>query len=98
MIENITSHGTIHDEKVRSLFRQHLFDFEEQIISRAVKPLSKDLQQAIAMKKEKSIVLEQLAMKNCAACGAPDCETFAADVAAGKIAIDHCVFIGKKNK
>ena len=97
VIERISAKGSIQEDKVRSLFRQHLFDFEEQIKSRAVKPLGKDLKQAIALKKEKSIVLEQLAKKNCAACGAPDCETFAEDVASGRITIDRCVFINRTN-
>lgn len=97
MMEEIRVQDRVSEEKVRALFRQHFFSFEEAIKARPLKPMGGDLKQAIALKKEKSLVLEKLAHKNCAACGAPDCETLAQDIVAGEASPDNCVFIKIEN-
>lgn len=85
--------GGIQEEKVRELFRAHFFDLEEEIKARAVKPLAKDLGQAVRLHREREALLARLPRKDCAACGAPNCETLAADVTAGEASIDDCVFV-----
>jgi iron only hydrogenase large subunit-like protein len=85
--------ATVKEEKVRSLLREHFFDFEAEIGARPVRPLARNLRQAIALKREKDALLEQLPRKDCAACGAPDCETLADDVVRGQAQISDCVFL-----
>jgi iron only hydrogenase large subunit-like protein len=82
----------VKEEKVRSLLREHFFDFEAEIRARPVEPLARDLRQAIALKREKDAILEKLPRKDCAACGAPDCETLADDVVRGRAEVSDCVF------
>jgi Na+-translocating ferredoxin:NAD+ oxidoreductase RNF subunit RnfB len=85
--------GHVKEEKVRSLLREHFFDLEEEIRARPVMALGRDLKQAIAMKKEKDGVLERLPKKDCAACGAPNCETLADDIVLGERRIEDCLFV-----
>jgi len=33
---------------------------------------------------------------DCGVCGAPDCKTFAEDIARGKAKLDECIFLKKK--
>lgn len=83
----------VKEEKVRSLLREHFFDFEAEIKARPVKPLARDLREAIALKREKDALMERLPRKDCAACGAPDCETLADDIVRGKAQLSDCVFV-----
>ena len=85
--------ATVKEEKVRSLLREHFFDFEAEIRARPVRPLARDLREAIALKREKDALMERLPRKDCAACGAPDCETLADDIVRGKVQLSDCVFV-----
>jgi hypothetical protein len=85
--------GQVKEEKVRSLLREHFFDLEEEIKARPARALGRDLKQRVAMKKEKAGVLEQLPKKDCAACGAPDCETLAEDIVLGERMVEDCLFV-----
>jgi ArsR family metal-binding transcriptional regulator len=75
------------------LLRDHFFDIESEIRARQVRPLARDLRQAIALKREKDALLEHLPRKDCAACGAPDCETLADDIVRGNAKLADCVFV-----
>ena len=85
--------ATVKEEKVRTLLREHFFDVESEIRARPIRPLASDLRHAIALKREKDALLEKLPRKDCAACGAPDCETLADDVVRGLARLSDCVFI-----
>jgi iron only hydrogenase large subunit-like protein len=84
------------EEKVRSLFREHFFDMEDEIKAPAIKPMTATLQQAIRRRQEKHRLLDELPKKDCAACGAPDCTTLAEDVLAGQATLEDCVFVKLK--
>jgi Na+-translocating ferredoxin:NAD+ oxidoreductase RNF subunit RnfB len=83
----------VKEEKVRSMLREHFFDMEGEIRAREVRPLSRDLRQAIAIRRERERLLETLPGKNCGACGAPDCDTLAHDVVRGEAKLEDCVFV-----
>jgi iron only hydrogenase large subunit-like protein len=85
--------GSVKEEKVRSLLREHFFDFEAEIKARPVRPLAPDLRHAVELKREKDAILEKLPRKECAACGAPDCDTLADDIVRGRAQISDCVFV-----
>ena len=85
--------STVKEEKVRTLLREHFFDFEAEIRARPVRPLAQDLRQAVALTKEKDALVERLPRKDCGACGAPTCETFAEDVLRGESKLAECVFV-----
>jgi len=46
--------------------------------------------------KEIEKILEQIQGKDCAACGAPDCRTFAEDVVMGKAVLNNCIMLRKR--
>jgi iron only hydrogenase large subunit-like protein len=84
------------EEKVRSMFREHFFDMEDEIKAPVIKPMTETLQQAIRRRQEKHRLLEELPRKDCAACGAPDCPTLAEDIIAGESVLEDCVFVKLK--
>ncbi len=81
------------EEKVRSMFRERFFDMEEEIRARPLTRGPSDLQHAILLRQKRLRVLSMLPRRDCAACGAPDCDTFAADVVAGEAEVADCVFV-----
>ncbi len=93
LARRLSDQGAVKEEKVRSLMREHFFDTEAEISARRVRPLARDLRQAIALKREKDALLERLPRKDCGACGAPDCETLADDVVRGEARLSDCVFV-----
>jgi Pyruvate/2-oxoacid:ferredoxin oxidoreductase delta subunit len=94
-----TGHRTpVKEEKVRSLFYQHFFDMEDAIKAPAIKPVAGNLQQAILRRQAKTRLVEQLPHKDCAACGAPDCATFAEDIVDGQAHLDDCLFLKLKSR
>lgn len=93
IIARLGEQRRVDEEKVRSLLREHFFDIEEQITARPLRPLGRDLREAVTRKKEAEAILAQLPLKDCAACGAPSCATLAEDIVRGKATMDHCVFI-----
>lgn len=85
--------SAVAEEKVRSMFREHFFDMESEIKAPVIKPMTETLQQAIRRRQEKHRLLDELPKKDCAACGAPDCTTFAEDILAGEAKLEDCVFV-----
>jgi Fe-S-cluster-containing hydrogenase component 2 len=83
----------VKEETLRSLLRQNFFHFEKEIEARPVRPLASSLREAIALRHQRDALLERLPGKNCAACGAPNCETFAEDILRGESVVGDCVFI-----
>ena len=81
------------EEKVRSMFRERFFDMEEEIRAKPLMRGPSDLQHAILLRQERARVLAMLPRRDCAACGAPDCETFAADVVTDQADVNECVFL-----
>lgn len=93
ILDRLGEQRHVDEEKVRSLLREHFFDIEEQFTARPLRPLGRDLREAVTRKKEGEAILARLPKMDCAACGAPDCATLAQDVVRGKATIDDCVFI-----
>jgi iron only hydrogenase large subunit-like protein len=88
-----TSGRARREERARAMFHQHFFDIEAEIKARPIRNAARDLKEAIALRRERLRVLEGLPRKDCAACGAPDCETFAHDVVADRAVLTDCVFV-----
>jgi hypothetical protein len=81
------------EERVRSLLREHFFDVEAHIAARPIRPLGRNLQEAAARRREAERLLSELPRKDCAACGAPGCQSLAEDVVRGRATVDDCVFV-----
>ena len=81
------------DEKVRALYRERFFDLEDAIRAKPLTRAPQDLEHAILLRQEKERLRKGLPQVDCAACGAPDCATLAADVIAGEAGIGDCVIL-----
>jgi len=96
LIRHVASQSHVKEEKVRSLYREHYFAFEREIKTRPIQPLAATITEGAAKAKERTAIFEQLPKKDCAACGAPDCKTFADDVIRGRATLSECVFVRLK--
>lgn len=92
LAERLDSKNRVKEELVRALWQENFFDLEDEIRAREIKSLG-GLREKIARRKKREEILEQLPKKDCAACGAPDCPTLAADVVAGDANVNDCVFV-----
>jgi len=78
---------------VKQLYKEKLFSFERGIAPKPFPPLAKDKGEAIKRLKLKEKIIKKLPRTDCGVCGAPDCETFAEDIACGETALKDCVFL-----
>ncbi|MFP4082305.1 MAG: [Fe-Fe] hydrogenase large subunit C-terminal domain-containing protein [Candidatus Aminicenantes bacterium] len=78
--------------EVRKYYKQKYFFMEGKLEPRPLKPLDKDLGQAIKKRKEKEKIFESLPKIDCGACGSPSCLTFAEDVVRGEAELNDCIF------
>ncbi|MCJ7679227.1 MAG: 4Fe-4S binding protein [Candidatus Aminicenantes bacterium] len=77
--------------EVRRLYTQGYFGREGKLEPRPLKPLDRDLAQAIRKRKEKESIYESLPKIDCGACGSPTCMAFAEDVVIGEADISDCL-------
>ncbi len=77
--------------EVRKLYSQNYFFIKGKFEPRPLKPLDKDIAQAIKKRKEKENIYESLPKIDCGACGAPTCLTFAEDVVKGETNLAGCI-------
>jgi iron only hydrogenase large subunit-like protein len=68
-------------------------DHLEEILPRSIEMLDEDISVALRKMEEKRMIIKILPGIDCAACGAPNCETLAEDIVQGKADIFHCVFL-----
>lgn len=79
-------------KEVRKKYRENYFSLEGKLHPRPLKPLDKDLNQAIKKRKLKDKIYESLPKIDCGACGSPTCTTFAEDLVRGEAALSDCAF------
>ncbi len=85
----------VDSNRVKRLYKEDFFSFESEVKPKPFKPLDKDRSQAIKKMNLKQELFEKLPKRDCGICGAPDCATFAEDVAQGKAKLEDCIFIKK---
>lgn len=78
---------------VKKLYQERFFSFEASVKPKPFSPLDKDREKAIRKMKLLEKTFEKLPHTDCGVCGAPDCRTFAEDVARGETKISDCLFI-----
>lgn len=72
-------------------FKKH--SFLDNIEPRDIEKLDENISAAMKKMEKKRHIMCFLPGFDCAACGAPDCQTLAEDIAMGKANITHCVFM-----
>jgi iron only hydrogenase large subunit-like protein len=80
---------------VKKLYQEKFFSFEASVKPKPFSPLDKNREKAIRKMKLLEKTFEKLPHTDCGVCGAPDCRTFAEDVARGEAKISDCLFIKK---
>jgi Fe-S-cluster-containing hydrogenase component 2 len=78
---------------VRSLYGTGFFSFERGVEPKPFAPLDESRLRAIEKLQAKEETLERLPGTDCGVCGAPDCATFAEDVARGEMRPSECRFL-----
>ena len=81
--------------RVQKRYRQKFFSFESSLKPKPFPGLAADRTKAIELLKIKQAMLKKLPAIDCGACGAPDCETLATDIARGDGRLEDCVFVKK---
>jgi iron only hydrogenase large subunit-like protein len=78
---------------VKRLYNDKFFSFESSVQPRPFPPLDTNRAKAIEKLKFKEKIIKELSGKDCGLCGAPDCVTFAEDVARGDAQLEDCIYI-----
>ena len=78
---------------VKKLYQERFFSFEASVKPKPFSPLDKNREKAIRKMELLERTFEKLPHTDCGICGAPDCRTFAEDVARGEAEISDCLFI-----
>jgi iron only hydrogenase large subunit-like protein len=77
---------------VKKLFAENFFSFETSVQPKPFAALDPDKNLAIKKLKLKDRMVKKLPGTDCGVCGAPDCETFAEDIARDAAKIKDCIF------
>lgn len=83
---------------VKQLYEKEFFSFERAVKPRPFPPLDKERSRALEKLKQRDSVLKKLSGTDCGVCGAPDCKSFAEDVARESASLTDCIFLKKKVK
>src|SRR6056297_2455488 len=93
---NIRMNIRKHKEFIEQDIEEYDFELEEKIKEIGAEKLDEDFETAIGKLDELEKEIEKLPGLDCAACGAPDCETFAEDVVNGLAKRTDCIFVLRK--
>jgi hypothetical protein len=80
---------------VRRLYDEHFFDLEQKIKPHPISQLDQNTSKAIEKRRLMEKIIPCLGGKECGACGAPDCKTFARDIVLGGANLEDCLFLSK---
>jgi len=86
---------------VIDLYNKGWFFSDKEPRSREIKPpqlSSSEISRGIERQRRVQEIFRLLSRKECGACGAPDCRTFAEDVVDGDTTLGSCVFLKKKER
>jgi iron only hydrogenase large subunit-like protein len=91
IVRQLGEQPPVKEERVRSLLKARLFELDDAILPRPAQPEA-DLRRTAARQRQKREVWSQLPKRDCAACGAPDCDSLAGDVVDGDAQLTDCPF------
>jgi iron only hydrogenase large subunit-like protein len=93
-------HGkkSVNPHTVKKLYKEGFFSIENKVIPKPFPPLDENRLRALQKLKQKEKMIKRLPGIDCGLCGAPDCKTFADDIARGEAKLSDCHFINKKKK
>lgn len=76
-----------------NFFDLRQYGFLDNIFPRPIARLSEDISSALRKMERKRRLMCFLPGFDCAACGAPDCQTLADDIVRGEAQVSHCIFM-----
>jgi len=86
---------------VIDLYNKGWFFSNREPLPQEIKPTqlsSSEISKGIEKQSRVEEIFRLLSRKECGACGAPDCRTFAEDVVDGDTTLENCVFLKKKER
>lgn len=81
------------DNEINRKIKNNYYKLDEKVVPRKTRLMESDISTSIRKMKQKQRILTKLPNKNCGLCGAPTCETFAADCAWGDADLTDCIFL-----
>ncbi len=92
--DEISEKGSIQEYKDYLLRRINI----QAINPRSMMKLDENMEEAMRKMDKSSQMLQCLPLTDCGACGSPNCQAFANDIALGEADIRHCIFIQKNRE
>ena len=87
----------VDDYSLKSFIKQGAFSFERGVEPKPFPPLANKPRQALKKLKLKEDLIKKLPGTDCGVCGAPDCRTFAEDIARNGAKLEDCLFLKQNN-
>jgi hypothetical protein len=81
---------------IRQEFEKGLFFSGTAKVPKTVLARALSISEAIERQERIERILEKLPLRECGACGSPDCRAFAEDVVGGRVPLEECVFIQRQ--
>ncbi len=92
-IKRFGLHSDVDRDKIRELCRLGAFGWETKLLPHPLPPLAPDPLEALQKVQQIQEIKSRLPMLECGVCGAPNCHTFAEDVALGRAQEGSCPYI-----
>ena len=96
LLAELPEHDPKSEAEVERRYSSEDFSIKGRVMPRATEQSIGDLKGRVQRIKAEETVFKALPGLNCGLCGAPTCETFAKDVAAGSARKRECVFLSDK--
>ncbi len=90
-LERKVSAADIRQEFEKGRFFSGTAKVPKTVLARAL-----SISEAIERQEQIESILQKLPLRECGACGSPDCRTFAEDVVAGRVPLGDCVFVQRQ--
>ncbi len=98
LIRRFSDKIMVDNYKVKRLYKEGFFSFKSQVIPKPFPPLDKDRSRALQKLQFKEEMIKLLPGIDCGVCGAPDCKTFADDIAREEAKLEGCRFFKEGDK
>lgn len=92
LIRGYAGRKMVETEKVKKLYKEGFFSFKSSVKPKPFPPLDKNRRRALQKLQLKEEMINKLPGVDCGVCGAPDCKTFADDIARGMTKLTNCRF------
>jgi hypothetical protein len=95
LVNTMGERSIISSSDMNLLYSEDFMSFHHPVTPVGTPPLDADRSRAIQKARKRDKLFSRLPLKDCGACGAPDCRTLAEDVIRGLAELSDCPFMKK---